>query len=143
MNSTDFSKMLKQNKLKITPQRIAILEELHKHGHSSVDDIYHRIKNTIPSVSLATIYKNIISMQEANILKSVKTPSQKQKYEINQKPHIHLFCKICEKLEDFDMDISSFQAHCEDTSGYKSIDDTSIILTGICPKCQKSSAKVI
>lgn len=142
MNNT-FSKMLKDKKLKITPQRIAILEELYKHGHSSVDDIYILIKNRIPSVSLATIYKNITYMHNEGILKSVKTPTQKQKYEINQKPHIHLFCKICDRLDDFDMDTDKLKMFCETKSGYGKIDNISIILTGICPECRAAHKNTI
>lgn len=135
MDNSDFTAMLKNKQLKITPQRIAILYELEKHGHSSIDDIFVRIKSKIPSVSLATIYKNVLAMQGANIIKSIKTPTQKQKYEINKKPHVHLYCKICDKLEDFDIDIASFQNYCEMNSGYSNIDDSSIILNGICPIC--------
>ena len=136
MRSVDFSKLLKDKNLKVTAQRVAILDEIYKHGHSSVDDIYALIRGRIPSVSLATIYKNILSMQNANIIKSIKTPTQKQKYELNKKPHIHLHCKICDNLEDFDMDMSEFRASCEKKSGYKNIDDTSIIFSGICKNCQ-------
>lgn len=136
MNNDDFSMLLRGGKLKITAQRVAILDEIHKHGHSSVDDIYALIRGRIPSVSLATIYKNILAMQNANILKSVKTPTQKQKYEINKKPHIHLHCRKCDNLEDFEVDMSAFRAYCEKKSGYKNIDDASIIFSGICQSCQ-------
>lgn len=137
MSNVDFSKLLKDKNLKVTAQRVAILDEIYKHGHSSIDDIYALIRSRIPSVSLATIYKNILSMQNANIIKSIKTPTQKQKYEINKKPHIHLYCKICDNLEDFEADIGEFRAYCEKKSGYKNIDDTSIIFSGICKNCQK------
>lgn len=143
MSSVDFSKLLKDKKLKITAQRVAILDEIHKKGHSSVDDIYALIRGRIPSVSLATIYKNILAMQNANIIKSIKTPTQKQKYELNKKPHIHLYCKICENLEDFDMDVSAFSAYCEKKSGYKNIDEYSIIFSGICQKCQKNTLNLV
>lgn len=136
MSNNDFMKMLKDKNLKITAQRVAILDEIYKNGHSTVDDVYNLIKGRIPRVSLATIYKNIISMQNADILKSVKTPTQKQKYELNKTPHIHLHCRICDKLEDFDMDMSEFQIYCEKKSGYKNIDNTSIIFSGVCQTCQ-------
>ena len=133
----DFSKLLREKNLKITAQRVAILDEIYKRGHLSIDDIFSAIRGRIPSVSLATIYKNILSMQSANIIKSVKTPTQKQKYELNKKPHIHLHCKICDNLEDFDMSMDEFRESCEKKSGYKNIDEASIIFSGICQKCQK------
>ncbi|RDU62638.1 Fur family transcriptional regulator [Helicobacter sp. MIT 14-3879] len=142
MSNNNFVKILKDKKLKITPQRIAILEELDKHGHSSVDDIFSLIKTRIPSVSLATIYKNILAMQNVDILKSVKTPTQKQKYEINKIPHIHLFCKVCDNLEDFEIDTINFQKYCELKSGYSDINDASILLIGICKNCQNNQKAV-
>ena len=137
---TDLSKILKNKNLKVTPQRIAILEELQKKGHSSIDDIFYRIKDKIPSISLATIYKNVLALHNADIIKSIKTPNQKQKYEINIKPHIHLFCKICRILEDFEMDTKDFTDECEIKSGYRDIDDVSVLLTGICTKCKVNQA---
>ena len=44
MSSVDFSKLLKDKNLKVTAQRVAILDEIYKHGHSSVDDIYALIR---------------------------------------------------------------------------------------------------
>lgn len=136
MSNNDFIKLLKDKNLKVTAQRVAILDEIYKNGHSSVDDVYSLIRGRIPRVSLATIYKNIISMQKADILKSVKTPTQKQKYEINKSPHIHLHCRICNKLEDFEMDMSEFQKYCEKHSGYRDIDTTAIIFNGVCQNCR-------
>lgn len=52
-----FEKILKQNNLKITPQRMAILKEIEKNGHISIEEIYENIKETHPSMSLATIYR--------------------------------------------------------------------------------------
>lgn len=135
MDTQGFAEMLKSKKLKITPQRIAILEELHNKGHLGIDEIFNGIKKNVPSVSLATVYKNILSLQETHIIKSIKTPTQRQKYEINKHPHIHLFCKKCEKIEDFSIDMSEFQAYCTKMSGYESLDEASIVLTGICPHC--------
>ena len=135
MSKAIFTEMLREKKLKITPQRIAILEELEKNGHSSVDDIFNGIKPKVPSVSLATVYKNILALQGVNILRSVKTPTHKQKYEINAKPHIHLFCKICENLEDFTLDTRDFQEYCKNESKYHCIEEVSVLLTGICKKC--------
>ncbi len=138
MSKAILIEMLKEKQLKITPQRIAIMEELEKNGHLTVDDIFNGIKLRVPSVSLATVYKNILALQNANILKSVKTPTHKQKYEINTSPHVHLFCKICENLEDFEININNFKEYCKKESGYHCIDEASILLTGICKRCSNT-----
>lgn len=134
----DFAKILKEKQLKVTPQRIAILNELQRSGHSCIENIFNNIKKQVPSISLATVYKNIVALNNYNVIKSVNTPNQKQQYEINIKPHVHLFCSICEKLEDFDIDTSDFTTLCEKASGYKDIYDASIMFRGKCSKCANS-----
>jgi hypothetical protein len=51
---------LRDNGHKITPQRLAIVKILAKsEGHPSVENIHARIKKDFPTMSLATVYKNI------------------------------------------------------------------------------------
>jgi Fur family peroxide stress response transcriptional regulator len=56
----DIKELLQKSKLKATPQRVAILKSIEKLGHASIEEIYEDIKENFPSISLATIYKNII-----------------------------------------------------------------------------------
>ena len=135
----DFAKILRKKRLKVTPQRIAILNELQNSGHSCIESIFNNIKKQVPSISLATVYKNIITLNNNDVIRSVQTDNQKQQYEVNVKPHIHLFCNICGKLEDFNIDTSSFTSLCELKSGYRDIYDTSIMLRGKCAKCAKAN----
>ena len=129
--------MLKDNHLKITPQRLAILKEIQKFGHISIDEIYENIKESNPSMSLATVYKNLTFMQEAKIVDEVKLPNQKQRYELTKSPHIHLVCEKCGSIIDMEIDnsIQALRSHCAKVSHYK-IKETSIAMIGICPKCQ-------
>jgi Fe2+ or Zn2+ uptake regulation protein len=99
----NFSQYLENSPLKTTPQRLAILKEIDKKGHANVDEIYKSVKQNFPSISLATIYKNIISLKEANILSEVCTP-YKNKFEITKEPHAHFICKQCASIEDIPFD---------------------------------------
>ncbi|TLD88226.1 Fur family transcriptional regulator [Helicobacter sp. MIT 05-5294] len=132
-----FEKILKEKHLKITPQRLAILKEIQKFGHISIDEIYENIKESNPSMSLATIYKNLSSMQEAKIVDEVKFPNHKQRYELTKNPHIHLVCEKCGKIMDMEIDASveNLKAMCAKTSSYD-IKEASIAMIGICPQCQ-------
>ena len=95
--------LLEDSNLKITPQRLAILKELENKGHASVDEIYETIKEMFPSISLATIYKNINSLKAENIISEVCL-HQKPKYELQKSPHAHFICKKCGKVEDISFD---------------------------------------
>ena len=98
-----YKEILDKSTLKATPQRLAILKELEKSGHANIDEIYENVKSSFPSISLATIYKNIISLKEENIISEVCHPN-KNKYEVSKEPHAHFICKKCGFVEDIDLD---------------------------------------
>lgn len=93
-------KILKEKNLKLTPQRLAILNFLDKKTHPTIEEIYEEVKKNFPSISLATIYKNINTLKEHQIVIELN-PGGKLKYDINLVPHIHAICKNCGKIEDF------------------------------------------
>ena len=52
---------LRDNGHKITPQRMAIVKILaNSEGHPSVENIHSQIKGDFPTMSLATVYRNIV-----------------------------------------------------------------------------------
>jgi Fur family peroxide stress response transcriptional regulator len=121
--------------MKVTPQRLGILTLMHQYGHISVEDLYEEIKKQFSSISLATLYKNVNSMIAVSLLKEVKIPNMKSKYEILKTPHAHLLCESCESLEDFELDMDDISAIISSKSSFK-VHQTDLIFSGICKKCQ-------
>lgn len=97
---TDYAQLLKESGLKATFQRMNILERIEVHGHMSIDAIYEEVVKTHPSLSLATVYKNIILMVEKGVLVEVPISGKKSKYELAKEDHIHLVCTECGEVED-------------------------------------------
>ena len=129
--------LLKQYRLKATPQRIAIVDLMQRAGHISIDELYEAIKQKFASISLATLYKNIHSMMDVSLIREVKVSGCKTKYEIEKASHAHVMCKQCGELKDIPLDPSSLlQNGGLNIAGYKA-DDISIVISGICPDCQK------
>ncbi len=127
----NFYKYLENSPLKTTPQRLAILKEIDKKGHANIDEIYTSVKKSFPSISLATIYKNIISLKDANILSEVCSPS-KNKFEIIKEPHAHFICKKCNFIEDIPIEDTINEAI------EKKYPDSrkEIYIYGICNRCK-------
>ncbi|RBQ32084.1 Fur family transcriptional regulator [Aliarcobacter vitoriensis] len=133
---TNFANLLKEYDLKVTPQRVAIVEELYKNGHMNIDDLYKKLLDRFPSVSLATIYKNINSMVEKVFLSEVKIPNSRTVYELVKAEHAHLVCSNCGYIEDIILDSSDVLEQVSKISSFK-IETTNIVLNGICTKCSK------
>jgi len=131
----DFVAVLKKNNLKVTPQRLTIVEELYTHGHVNIDDIYKALQSKFPSVSLATIYKNINAMIEISFLSEVKIPKQKSVYELTKMEHSHVVCTSCNSILDIDLDTTSLIKEASQLSNY-TLCKSSIIFNGICNNCK-------
>lgn len=131
----DYREMLKTYNLKATPQRMYMIDEIEKKGHIDIDNLYEALKNIFPYISLATVYKNINSMIDNGFLTEVKIPKHKARYELSKEGHAHLFCKVCGKLEDIEIDDSWPTNNTAKESGYD-ITDTLVTFEGVCPSCQ-------
>ena len=135
----NYTERLRDNNLKVTPQRIAILEEIEAAGHIDVDKLYEVLLITFPSISLATVYKNVNQMYELNVLEVIKVPNHKLQYEIAKEPHIHLACNACGSVMDMDRCVDELMYAAESESGYR-LNHSTVVLDGICPSCQAKSA---
>lgn len=130
----NFTTLLKGYNLKVTPQRVAIVEELYTHGHMNIDDLYKKLLDRFPSVSLATIYKNINSMVEKVFLSEVKIPNSKTVYELVKGEHAHLVCSNCQEIMDIKLDSKYIKEQVENLSNFR-VNQTDIVLSGVCQKC--------
>ena len=96
--------LLKNCGLKATPQRLCILKVLDRHEHPNIDTLYEGIKEDYPSISLATVYKNLNRLLDEGVVVEVNTPNQKSRYDIYEKPHMHVVCEKCGNVSDAFMD---------------------------------------
>lgn len=126
---------LKHYHLKATPQRIAIIQLMHDAGHINIDELYHSIRKKFSAISLATLYKNVNTMLEVSLIREVKIPGQKTKYEIQKEAHAHVMCKSCGELKDIEYDPTFILQKSMEMSHYKA-EDVSVVISGICPACQ-------
>jgi Fur family peroxide stress response transcriptional regulator len=126
--------LLKEHNIKITPQRLAIIQLMDEYGHISVRDIFEKIKESFPSLSLATVYKNINAMMENNFINELKIVGQDNKYELVKERHSHMICQNCGEIEDVMVDTSGLEKSIPAESGFN-VSETSIQFFGICKKC--------
>ena len=97
---------LRDNGHKITPQRLAIVRILAKsEGHPSVEDIYLRIQKDFPTMSLATVYRNILLIKSLGEVLELGFPDWSNRYDGNKpNPHPHVICIKCKKIVDPDLE---------------------------------------
>jgi Fur family peroxide stress response transcriptional regulator len=122
--------LLKERGLKVTPQRIAIAEAIEEYGHIDIDKLYEVIKKRFPTISLATLYKNINSFLEKEFIREVAIPSHKTKYELIMEEHAHFICRKCGKVEDIDVDKKRLENAIP--KGIENVERVSLSIYGVC-----------
>jgi Fur family transcriptional regulator, peroxide stress response regulator len=118
---SDFVHLLKTKELKATPQRICVLKELEKKKHPTMEHLYEALRRENPSMSLATVYKNIATLKEKGVVIEVNISDGKMHYDIYSHPHVHLVCAKCGTIQDIDYDdaLVAYQKSLERQKGIK------------------------
>jgi len=127
--------LLREKGMKVTPQRLLIVREIQDAGHIDVDSLYGKIREVFPSLSLATIYKNINALMDEGLLREVKIDGMKNLYELVTKDHIHFVCSKCGEVSDIGIDELEVSSFFRKISG-KNVKDYVITIFGEdCDKC--------
>ncbi len=129
---------LRENKFRITPQRLAILKILaESKGHPSVEKIYEQVKPVFSTTSLATVYKNVSLLKELGEVLELGFSNDSNRYDGNRPyPHPHVVCTNCKTIIDPDLEtLKVVSAELKEETGFKIIYHR-LDFFGICPACQ-------
>lgn len=93
---------LKDSHLKVTPQRVAVLEALtNLKNHPTADKIKEYVVKNHPNIAIGTIYKTLETFVEKGLVRKVKTEKDVMRYDAILENHHHLYCEDTERIEDF------------------------------------------
>ncbi len=143
-NREMFKKILRDNGLKVTTQRMVILEVLYSRPgmHMTAEEIYDLVKNKFPDIGLATVYRTIQMLSDLNLIDKLNLDDGYVRYEIGIKDedstshhHHHLICKACEDIFAFQDDLlDEIEVKIEEATGFK-VKDHEVKFFGYCKKC--------
>ncbi len=136
--ASQFRRVCEQAGLAVTHQRQVIYEVLAAiDGHPSPEEVYARVKRRIPSISLATVYKNIHLFIESGIFHQVSVHHGSMRVETNQTVHHHLVCTECKSISDIDADLLGLANVQHRLPGGFLVQRLSVDVLGLCEACQK------
>ncbi len=139
-----FIKMLKEKGLKVTRQRLVVLEALaeHKDRHMTAEDIYDLVRIEFPEIGIATVYRTVQLLLEMQLVDRIELNDGCVRYEIGHQfsgetrhYHHHLICKECGKIMSFDDDLlEELEKQIEEKTGFH-VWDHELKLYGRCREC--------
>jgi len=140
-----FRELCNQQGLAVTHQRQIIYEVMQSmHGHPSPEEVYLQVKELVPAISLATVYKNIHLFLASGILHEVSPHHGSLRIEIRTQPHHHLVCTQCRSIQDIS-EIELLGLHgCRPGKGTLPngfvAQRLSVDVLGLCAQCQVGQA---
>lgn len=133
-----FDVLCKEAGITPTQQRLVIWQTLKDmHDHPSPEDVYTRVKPLLPTVSLATVYKNIHLFVDTGVFREVSMHHGTLRIETNSEPHHHLVCRKCKAIFDLDVnELNGFPMPKNLPDGFVA-EQVSIDVLGLCAVCRK------
>ncbi len=105
MMETDPLWLLKANRIKITPQRAAILSAFITGHHLTGEQIYSKIKGAIPGISLSTVYNTLDLFERKGIINSFEANGMRW-YETRTETHVNIYDSGTNTVRDVELDLS-------------------------------------
>ena len=137
VSTADLPGLLRSHGLRVTPQRLAVLEALHASPtHLSAEEVYEDVRHKLPSVSLATVYNALGELRRVGQLRDVPVPGKVRYDLVARGAHHHLVCESCHRVVD--LDAGAFpqpQIPAGQRRGFVIL-TAEVIFRSICPDCQ-------
>ena len=140
LNQQELVERMREWAVRVTPQRLAIAEVvLNSTDHPTVQQIYERVRDHFPSMTLATIYSTLGVLQKSGLIQEL--PFQKMsRYEPNMEPHVNLVCIQCENVIDADTGrdvqdvVVGLRNQIDENSDFE-VAWQRVDFYGLCPRC--------
>ncbi|MCI9283797.1 MAG: transcriptional repressor [Lachnospiraceae bacterium] len=145
MEKECFKQILRERGLKVTNQRLLVLETIaeRKGEHLTAEEIYELAKEKYPEIGLATIYRTVQVLVDLAVIDKVSFDDGFVRYELGdggketRHHHHHAICQKCGKVISFEGDLlENLEQALYDSLGFI-VTDHEVKLTGYCQECAK------
>ena len=129
---------LKEKGLKITPQRLAIIDALveNRDTHPGATLIYTEARKKAKRVSLSTVYATLKDFSENGLIKQLEFDRMENRYDGNLSEHINLICKRCGTIIDYNLPPTIEPKDIARKAGFV-VTDARMEYSGYCRDCLK------
>src|SRR5438477_6006209 len=84
----DFERACRARGVRVTPQRVAVYRALAEDPtHPTADAVFRRLRRAMPSVSPASVYRILDSLERAGLVRRVGTTEGIARYDANRERH--------------------------------------------------------
>ncbi|MCB1062293.1 MAG: transcriptional repressor [Verrucomicrobiae bacterium] len=135
----DPATLLREHRIPVTAQRLAVLRAVSRRPHSTADAIAEVVRADIGAISRQAVYDALGMMVNKGLLRRIQPAGSPALYENRVGDnHHHVICRSCGKTADVDCAVGERPClTAADDSGFQ-IDEAEVIYWGTCPDCLSS-----
>ncbi|MFZ5433629.1 MAG: Fur family transcriptional regulator [Calditrichota bacterium] len=135
-----FQHVCRSQGLKITPQRLEIFRELAaSNEHPSAEQLYERIRERMPTMSLDTVYRSLATLSESGVVAKVEVLDERSRFDANTEHHHHFVCVRCHKVVDFSWPGFDQLSVPDEVKKMGKVQQPYAEIRGVCGDCLKKS----
>ena len=129
--------------LKKSKQRDAIVSFLQtRKDHPTADSIYFNLRETLPNISLGTVYRNLSLLSDRGDILKLSCDGKVDRYDAFTHPHYHFLCTQCGHVSDIELDLTQEITYMAAKYCSGKITGHSITFTGTCTNCLNSNDSI-
>ena len=119
-----------------TVQRAMTLEAVRRlHAHPTAEEVYRQVAAEHPSVSRATVYRNLRQLAESGLLLKINTTDGADHFDHRCDAHYHAGCLRCGRVFDVELrQPPQLEKLLGDTHGF-AVSGYDLLFRGVCPEC--------
>lgn len=127
---------LHERGFRFTAQRREVYDALLvRRDHPTAVEVFMRVKEKMPSISLATVYNCLETLTECGLVKHVNLDRASSRYCPNIEPHAHFFCDQCGSVFDVPLRKDSNFEKSWEVPPKSVVTHHEATFRGLCPDC--------
>lgn len=97
-----FETVCRDKGIKLTQQRLEIYRAVAcSADHPDAEQIFHRVRKRLPSVSLDTVYRTLWLLNDIKLVTTLGSCHESTRFDANLSSHHHFVCSQCGVTRDF------------------------------------------
>ena len=123
--------------LRVTPRRVAVLETLDAHPHSSADELHTRAEARLDHLTRQAVYISLADFVGHGLVRKIEPPGSPARYETRTADnHHHLVCEQCGAIADVDCAVGAAPCLTPDDDAGFFVHTADVTYFGLCPQCR-------
>ena len=137
--SDDLATRLREQGLRLTPQRQLILRAVEELRHATPDEVLAHVRDQVSSVNASTVYRTLEVLEELGLVRHTHLSDRAPTYHSTMEhEHVHAVCRTCRAVRSYDPEVVQPVVDALAADGFV-VDVGHLAIFGTCADCSSRS----